>query len=654
MLRWMVYNFLQNNKTAKIHEFDIEECILSDASSLKEYLTEIVLKEREEARTLIIAIAPIVLRINLQVALFDLRVEKNTEILTYEAKDKGNEIYESDSLNLHDEWIHIMLKYGHYDLLYLDKEIKKFPFLLEYDKTPMKLYYNPSLHSSCAFCDKLTSEIDNVFTLACGHMFHNYCLAKHIEENTINKVALTNKEKSNLDPIFCTKCNELIKEPDYDAIFSQEIMSHYRSLAEYREKRESEENETIDIFKGNKSIEKEYPLIEGAICVHCSKGIHENELYMLDVCSHIYHISCLKTCIEIQSEGKIFLTQKEQEIEPILCVACQEIIPEHDIEQVFYGCQAAIKYYKNERDLRNPEKNINKNEDIKEIIRLPKKNIIQENSSDPNDFMIRLNCCEKVESARKIKDLIKIQKIVDLNKKGQVVICKCPFCPKHMNISEIKQIFDEDELYAMLNSICANCFSRIGLKSTPAACGLHLFCEKCTAESECKICKVFIGDSIKTTEKPKKKTEKIKTRSCGKRNSAEKPKNGILCIECKNYYNSIDGILLGCYHFICNLCDKRKIKKQAILCPECYILECRVKFCKCGKNKEIDIFNGFQKISRKNETVIVLCCQKCGCPIEHKEILDEIKESDLIGEIQKQIKKDKNTQYLFNLNNDSN
>lgn len=71
MLRRMIHTFISLNKSIKLQDINIQEGIQPDAKSIEEYLENIVLKEREEARTIIIVITPLVLRISLEVILLD-------------------------------------------------------------------------------------------------------------------------------------------------------------------------------------------------------------------------------------------------------------------------------------------------------------------------------------------------------------------------------------------------------------------------------------------------------------------------------------------------------------------------------------------------------------------------------------------------------
>ena len=178
----MVNNFLSRNKDKKLRDLDINESIMIDSDSLKEYQDNIVLKERVDARTLIIGITPVVLQVNLKVIIFDSQEEKNTGTLIYEAKMKGIEMYKTEHIGLEDQCITVILKYGHYDLLYSNELMHKYPFLVDYDKQAFVLYEDPSAHGTCTGCNNRICEFDNTATLSCGHLYHSLCLMKHVEE----------------------------------------------------------------------------------------------------------------------------------------------------------------------------------------------------------------------------------------------------------------------------------------------------------------------------------------------------------------------------------------------------------------------------------------------------------------------------------------
>jgi hypothetical protein len=72
-MRHLVSSFLSANSNLKLDSIDVQESIASEAASLEEYQERIILKEREEARKLIIAVTPLVLQLELQVVVLDLR-----------------------------------------------------------------------------------------------------------------------------------------------------------------------------------------------------------------------------------------------------------------------------------------------------------------------------------------------------------------------------------------------------------------------------------------------------------------------------------------------------------------------------------------------------------------------------------------------------
>ncbi len=263
--------------------------------------------------------------------------------------------YRADHLNLLDQCVTLILKYGHYDLLYPSALTRQYPFLTDYDSLPMSLYADPSMHLECVSCRGKTSRLDEIVELeTCGHVYHKRCLAQHVERVTANRVFFTKTEKRASVRPTCMQCKSLIKDKDYEGIFDKRVLECYQTLRDSRERREELEKIQGEETKYISSIEASTATVPDTVCTSCAKPIRVTEICVLD-CSHAYHVNCLKNCIVVQSAGKIFLTEAERAEAPIECVDCHEEIGDSMIEGVFNDSLAAIKYYKEERQKRQEE-----------------------------------------------------------------------------------------------------------------------------------------------------------------------------------------------------------------------------------------------------------------------------------------------------------
>ena len=256
MLRWMVNNYLIKNKDIKFRDFDMKECVLLDASSLQEYQEKYILEDRQDARTLVIVLTPVVLGINLEIVIFDHETMKISTTLKYGAKIKKSDIPKRTYLNMSDQTITVILKHVHYDLLYEKKLIHKYPILQKYDTGLLEKARKLAKSGVCKICDEYICNKCHSYTLNCGHIYHTICLMKHIEKcnffiisiATKNLVLLTKKESKDYTDPSCYYCKYIIPETDYARIFGEGVYNHYNELRNYRNSRELEEK---IIKKGN-------------------------------------------------------------------------------------------------------------------------------------------------------------------------------------------------------------------------------------------------------------------------------------------------------------------------------------------------------------------------------------------------------------------
>ncbi len=71
MIRLMVNAYINMNPNFKLEGLSLEDCVASEAASLEEYRSQILLKDKEYARTLVIALTPLVLRVQLRVVMLE-------------------------------------------------------------------------------------------------------------------------------------------------------------------------------------------------------------------------------------------------------------------------------------------------------------------------------------------------------------------------------------------------------------------------------------------------------------------------------------------------------------------------------------------------------------------------------------------------------
>lgn len=86
LLRVMIAEFLTANLESSISDQTIKELILQEEKSTEDYINNVLLKQGEDARDIILLLAPIALRISLNIIIFDYANESSkvfTEINNY-------------------------------------------------------------------------------------------------------------------------------------------------------------------------------------------------------------------------------------------------------------------------------------------------------------------------------------------------------------------------------------------------------------------------------------------------------------------------------------------------------------------------------------------------------------------------------------------
>ena len=123
MLRYLVSNFVLINPDFTFNDLSIRTTIeIVEGMTLDTFCKNEILKLGVDARSIILLILPLVLRINIITVLLDLQAKqpdtRDNFTETY-CSISPNMIYRlEDSLNFHNKDIYICLKPGHYDALY--------------------------------------------------------------------------------------------------------------------------------------------------------------------------------------------------------------------------------------------------------------------------------------------------------------------------------------------------------------------------------------------------------------------------------------------------------------------------------------------------------------------------------------------------------
>jgi len=69
--RELLYHFLLSNKNKKLFGLELKEIVIGDAESVEDFCEKIVRKMNEEARSLLIPILPLILRIKIYTIFLD-------------------------------------------------------------------------------------------------------------------------------------------------------------------------------------------------------------------------------------------------------------------------------------------------------------------------------------------------------------------------------------------------------------------------------------------------------------------------------------------------------------------------------------------------------------------------------------------------------
>ena len=72
--RELLYHFLLSNKSKQLSGLQLEQAVIGDADSLEAYCEKIVRKMGEEARSLLLPILPLILRIKIYTVVLDTKV----------------------------------------------------------------------------------------------------------------------------------------------------------------------------------------------------------------------------------------------------------------------------------------------------------------------------------------------------------------------------------------------------------------------------------------------------------------------------------------------------------------------------------------------------------------------------------------------------
>eukprot|EP00829_Urostomides_striatus_P009318 TRINITY_DN2043_c0_g1_i2.p1 TRINITY_DN2043_c0_g1~~TRINITY_DN2043_c0_g1_i2.p1 ORF type:complete len:226 (+),score=55.03 TRINITY_DN2043_c0_g1_i2:237-914(+) len=136
ILRIAISNFIKINSDVKINGLLLSDAILTgDGKIPQEYVQYVVLEDLQDARSLVFVIAPIVLRIQIDTLILELKDDTTPiTIQEYPSEIELIDNKQDDSLNFHKEKITVLYKPGHYDILYRERDIREYPLLSQYDK----------------------------------------------------------------------------------------------------------------------------------------------------------------------------------------------------------------------------------------------------------------------------------------------------------------------------------------------------------------------------------------------------------------------------------------------------------------------------------------------------------------------------------------
>ncbi len=120
-LRHMVARFLERNSKIVVNGLSLEAAVRNEFLAMDEFVRNVVLPPRTDARLIVIAVTPLVLRISLDCVVVDLQDRDTADKLvveTFSARAAGLDHTRGDGLDLHAETLAVMMGPGHYDILY--------------------------------------------------------------------------------------------------------------------------------------------------------------------------------------------------------------------------------------------------------------------------------------------------------------------------------------------------------------------------------------------------------------------------------------------------------------------------------------------------------------------------------------------------------
>ena len=119
LFRQILDNFMELNEELDLNGITIANSMIAENLSVNEFRQQVILKEKEEAVGVLLYVLPIVLRIQINIIYVDFKNPKTKNSLQHFPSSAPNlTIKYPDALNLHEETINIILKPGHYDILY--------------------------------------------------------------------------------------------------------------------------------------------------------------------------------------------------------------------------------------------------------------------------------------------------------------------------------------------------------------------------------------------------------------------------------------------------------------------------------------------------------------------------------------------------------
>ena len=149
MLRIWIGNFISLNSNVSIEQEKIKDKIISMSMTMSEFCNNVVLKQNEEIKPFFSGIAALVLRINIVIHSLNGDDYKVTE---YSSINEEFIYKKSDSLNLNDNKLELVIASGKYSILYNKKYIEENEPLRKYDmirsnfRTSIKIVQNNDLN----------------------------------------------------------------------------------------------------------------------------------------------------------------------------------------------------------------------------------------------------------------------------------------------------------------------------------------------------------------------------------------------------------------------------------------------------------------------------------------------------------------------------